>query len=55
LIINYAVMPSFVSAMYRREGGLTYIIVQKEIKGTPREYAALGKISPDKTQGLIIN
>jgi hypothetical protein len=44
LIINYAVMPSFVSAMYKREEEIVYVTLSQKIKGTIQELKTINEI-----------
>jgi hypothetical protein len=53
--LQYAVMPSFIAATYRKEGGEVFVVMQESIKDTLKEQAALIKIEKGRAEGIITN
>lgn len=53
--LHYEAMPSFITATYCKKNGKIHVIMREDIHGTPKEAAALMKISKGKTEGIIMN
>lgn len=53
--LHYEVMPSFIAATYCKKNGELFVVMQEAIKDTPKEQAALLKISQGKIEGIITN